>query len=221
MKKSLIALFATAALAQSLAAQSLIVPGGSQVGGWGVGGIQTVGQTFTALNSRLNGFSFWLKNEVGPPVTFIAYVFQWDDVTFRATGPALYVSAMSVSPPPPALPGFTPYSFLTSTALTTGGRYVAFMSVVGFNGLFASVESSATDVYSGGTFVFTSRPPMLFAWDTYSGIGNSPPPRDLRFEASFSPVPEPASILLMAVGLAGIHVATRRRRVARRAPSPG
>ena len=189
-----LALVAASLSARPGMAQTISTPGGTVVAGWGIGGLQSVGQTFIAPGPRLADFSFWLTDGGTPPVTFFAYIFAWDEASFRATGPALYVSTPQISPPP-MLPTTIRYSYAPDLPVVTGSRYVAFMSATG--GALASVESSVSDSYAGGSYVYTNLPPMVAAWSTYTGVPPFPPPRDLRFEANFVGagvvVPEPSS----------------------------
>jgi hypothetical protein len=91
-------------------------------------GAQTLGQTITApVDGALSKFVFWVKSD--PAVKFRGYVYQWDPVAQRATGPVLWSGGVrhtkdSVS--------FEKVVFVPqSVPVASGTSYVVFMSTLG------------------------------------------------------------------------------------------
>jgi len=104
--------------------------GGTEIRPFGRHNTATYGQTITAPTgaTSLNDFSFWLENLQA--VSFKAYVYAWDQATSRATGSALFTSALIAGPT-----GGTPFTQITvntgSTAVSAGAMYVMFFSTSG------------------------------------------------------------------------------------------
>jgi hypothetical protein len=197
--------------------------------GFGVPVFATVGQTFTAaVDGQLSGFSFWLGNEAGSPdantvdadqLRFRAYIMAWDGTA--SVGEVLYSSDIMSGPTTAAQQiTFAP----TALMLTTGSSYVAFLSTSGLfaeNPDFAFAAVGLSDESGlGGTSVFldSGNDAACFlstcgtTWQ--SGTDFSAP--QLQFELVVRTVPEPASASLALIGLAGLTVVARRRRLVRR-----
>ena len=224
--RTLLASSALLCCATLASAQTTIgAPGGAEVGSFGKSNTQTYGQTFTVPtngDSRLDTFSFWMQDR--PGLDFRGYVYAWDVAAGRATGSALFTSALMSAPS--AGSGYHEVAVATGGLDLTGGNmYVAFLSASGVAGSGqTSWEFSTGDTYAGGEFVFYNNGEDLsllttYAWDSnWSGVD-----RDLRFAMTFngadvSVTPEPASVLLAASGLlalGGLGTLRRRRATAR------
>ena len=220
MSRSAIAALALLLTPALLAAQTTIgASGGGTVSPFGQHGTNTYGQTFTtpAVDTQLDGFSFWLGSS--STVTFRAYVYEWDGAAQRATGSALFTSAVMSAP---SAGGFGEVSVSTGgVSLTPGGTFIAFLSAPGEAGS-GSVqwEASRAHEYTGGAFVYfnnqTKEQWTTQSWDGGSGnhLGAG---GDVRFEMTFSagdvtPVPEPATVALMGGGRAVLGLGALRRR---------
>jgi hypothetical protein len=168
----------------------------------------TYGQTFTVGSDNiLNDFSFWVKDDLAPGLTFGAYVMAWDGD--KATGSALYQSAPQTANNPLSFQKFT---FNTGgVTLAAGQKYVAFLNTSNFptnNG--AGSVGFVGPQYAGGEFVNTDNGTNFgslttTAWDCGSNNINSCfGGADLAFTANFSAnaqaVPEPFTIIGTVIG---------------------
>ena len=75
--------------------------GSTFISSWGVPNTATYGQTITptATQSRLSGFTFYLGQTGGSTVPqYQAFVYQWDAVNKKITGPALFSSGLITVP---------------------------------------------------------------------------------------------------------------------------
>jgi hypothetical protein len=207
--------------ASPVVAQTVIstTGGGVPIAPYGKIGVQTFGQTFTSpTDNVLQSVTFYLSP--APSLISRAYVYAWDQILLRASGPALFTSAPIIGPGPIG-PGFIPVNVsIGGLVLNPFSSYVAFFSSSGQNtlgeiALQSSWESPAADQYLGGAFVYLNNDENTAAWTTQTwstnrqGVGS-----DVRFTMQFATVPEPSSLVLVVTG--GVVVAasafSRRRR---------
>lgn len=179
----------------------------------------TYGQTFTVTGSetKLDSFSFFLDDYLNPDfVDFEAYVYAWDG--YKATGSALYASSPMSTTNNGGSGGFENFTLNTGgISLNSGSQYVAFLTASNmFDGSLGTSKMGGLDganVYSGGQFVFLNNGSdfgqiLTNNWTTnWKGIG-----ADTAFTMNLSdPVPEPATLLLFALGIIGLAGAGRKK----------
>lgn len=160
-----------------------------------------IGQTFTAPAQYLLSWTFFLRGVVDPPTTATAKLAAWDGAQI---GPLLWSSnpfQLAVSNTE------VPYTWTPNVSLLTGGQqYLFFVSFLDP----ARLSAGSPGTYLPGGIV--SRSQTTNVWVSLLGA-------DLRFDATFdrvptSTVPEPATMGLLATGLAGIAAARRKQRSA-------
>jgi hypothetical protein len=193
----------------------------------GVGAVQpwgpspntdTFGQTFTVGDTFLSSFSFNIDNSSGLAIPYTARVYQWNSLTQRPVGPALYISSLS------SVASTGSYQVVTATPginLTSGLQYAALFTTSGawqggvapgafFAAIFNNGNTGMANVYPGGGFVDASvgNNPNLLTSASWNST-----PGDLWFRANFltTPVPEPSSLILIITGLLAIGITLKNR----------
>ena len=213
---------ATAAALATLALATLAVtaaPAAAQpfapvnaVDGLGLPSVINVGQTISPIGATpvLTSFTFFLGDAYnGANLRFDASVFEY--AAGSVVGPALRsVTGVAGSA---NLAGLDPFVFdIPDVALDPTRTYALLLSATavadadpaGARNLFGTMEDPTTglgDVYAGGTLVFGDDRGALLE------LGF-----DAAFDATFSPVPEPATVALLAGGLLAVASMARRRR---------
>jgi hypothetical protein len=179
---------------------------------------RSLGQTFSVpaptTDNLLTEFDFFLAANTDATFDYEGYLFQWDPVNTRATGPALFQSAIRNGTQPASFSGL---ALLLNPAL----QYIALVTTQGVvnntfsNGLLnhnsgnaylpgqAYQQNSAVAGNSGvGTWTTA-------AWTAVNGN------TDFQFTAVFaspSSVPEPSSFALFCMGAVAVVIARFRRR---------
>jgi hypothetical protein len=229
--RSRIITLAIAAVVTSTAGQAQTITRtldtGAPYAGFGKGGIETVGQTFTSPGAAtaLQGFNFFLSNDLddggnGANLSFEEYVMRWDAVNSVPTGPVLFQSSAISGSGDDTFGSFAFGIPVDGISVSPNDTYVAFLTTVGvpasepdyaFNSLGGSDDTSL-----GGSFVAS-----YYQGDDYTGLLSdawyvADEGTNAAFTAQFasntSTVPEPSELVLVATGLLGIAPMLRRKR---------
>jgi hypothetical protein len=182
-----------------------------QIWGLGEGATETMGQTFTvpAGNPKLMVFSFVLADEANQLYSAYGYggtsvidfgVMAWDGA--KATGPVLFQSGpttITTGQYSPALYNFN----INGLLLVPGQQYVAFVTTStrsdGVNDFATMAYVGDGSTYAGGDWVSLDDNGNTAAWTTTAWMKTVEGyPTDAVFRATFLPVPEPATGLLLA-----------------------
>ena len=207
------ALAALAATAAPAAAQPFAPV--SAVDGLGLPSVVHIGQTITPVGATpvLTAFTFFLGDAYnGANLRFDASVFEY--AAGSVVGPAL--STLTGVAGSANLVGLDPFVFdIPDVALDPTRTYALLLSATavadgdpaGARNLVGTTEDPATglgDVYAGGTFVFGDERTALLELGFDAAF-------DAAFDARFSPIPEPATVALVAGGLVALAGTARRR----------
>jgi hypothetical protein len=192
--------------------------GASLIGTWGDLSTPTYGETVTVPldgNNVLSSFTFQIFTG-SAAIAFNGYVQNWDGT--KTTGSPLFTGSGTVT----GTTGAHPYTLSPNVALTPGGVYVLYFSVLGITEVAHSSTSwgsTSGDTYSGGGFFLSNADSgssasgsiadlNSAAWTAGAGFGAP----DLAFSATFTApsAPEPGAVGLVLVGLAVLVSRVRR-----------
>jgi outer membrane autotransporter protein len=186
--------------------------GTNSVSPWGVTNTATYGQTITPVVGQtiLTGFTFELARTSGTAPQFQGYVYQWDSVTNRIVGSALFASPLMTAP---SGTGFTPVTINTgNVTLTVGQQYVLFLSTSQAQpqpaGLYKWGQLTNNTAYVGGQFVFNNNGANFASLSTSAWSSQA---LDLAFIAMLSsviipPPPPPPPVFLSPLLPAGAAI---------------
>ncbi len=154
-----------------------------------------LGGPATGTVSVPNFISFNLG--VATPVTF--------DLTYIAPGVGTQAGCGSSTPGSLCTPNGSPFTLLQLTSSTVVASLQ--LNGVAYTDSSASGVSATTGVFSTQTVIGGTLPAIIAALNAGQAIDG------ITYSASFvaSPVPEPASMLLMGLGLAGAGLIARRK----------
>jgi hypothetical protein len=174
----------------------------------------TYGQTVTVgTDNVLNNFTFLLGQSSDAPVIFRAYVMDWNNAASIATGPILFQSGNLQTTTVGVFETFTINT--GSLELVSGNDYLLFFSASNnFDGQLDAAYIAArnsSNTYAGGLYVFQNNGANFNLLTTNAWIKDLVGPGyDLAFTAQFSRVPEPAGVILAAIGGLGSKISRRR-----------
>ena len=187
-----------------------------------------IAQTFTAPANfpLLQSFNFFLTSGYGDISDLLRLqinVFAFSANTRNIVGPSLFAATAngSTDATGDANSPATLRSFTAVDLMLAPGTTYAFLfrpTTTSPDGATNFVFTTVTDTYTGGQLFYSvgSTTTALGATGAFTASNSNTYGADAKFEATFgraTVVPEPSSIALVAAGLAGMFVVTRRRRM--------